>query len=174
MDSMKLNIKKIPLNIGDIAVSDGSSMLETILGSCVAVCLWDKELKIAGMNHYMMPYWLNTMRDPLMCGPDSIDALIAMIIGKGSDIKNLTAKVFGGGAVLEAQLKGNEIGKENVRVAREALEDYGIPIVKECTGNDFGIKVVFYSDTGQAFVKKLDIKHCPACKQNLLLIQGVL
>jgi len=167
-----LNIRKIPLNIGDVAVSDGPSMLETILGSCVAVCLWDSELKIAGMNHYMMPYWLNTLKDPLMCGPDSIDALVAMIMRKGSAIKNLRAKIFGGGAVFEAPLKGSEIGKENVRVAREALEAYGIPVVREYTGNDFGIKVMFYSDTGRAFVKKLETRYCAACADNLLAVQG--
>lgn len=87
-------------------------------------------------------------------------------------MRNLKAKIFGGGAVLEAHLKGNEIGEKNVRVAREALEDYGIPIIKEYTGNDFGIKVLFYSDTGKAFVKKLDTKHCAACTENLLVVQG--
>ena len=172
VDNRAVNIKKIPLNIGDVAVSDGPSMLETILGSCVAVCLWDGELKIAGMNHYMMPYWMDTMKDPMMCGPESIEALMTMIINRGANIKDLRAKIFGGGRVLETLTKGIEIGKENVRVAREVLEDYGIPVIKEYTGNDFGIKVVFYSDTGRAFIKKLDMKHCTACKENLLLIQG--
>lgn len=76
-------MKKITLNIGDIVVTREPFLLETTLGSCVAVCLWDKELKIAGMNHYMMPYWLNTLRDPMMCGPEAIDALIAMLLEKG-------------------------------------------------------------------------------------------
>ena len=32
-------------------------LVDTILGSCVAVCLYDEHKKIGGINHYMLPLW---------------------------------------------------------------------------------------------------------------------
>jgi chemotaxis protein CheD len=32
-------------------------VINTILGSCVAVCLWDPVYKVGGMAHYMLPLW---------------------------------------------------------------------------------------------------------------------
>ncbi len=32
-----------------------SAAVTTILGSCVAVCLWDESHGIGGMNHYLLP-----------------------------------------------------------------------------------------------------------------------
>jgi chemotaxis protein CheD len=162
-------VKRIALNIGDVAVSTTPSVLETILGSCVAICLWDAKRKVAGMNHFMMPYMTDTLKDPMLCGPESIRALIAKVVSMGSDINELKAKVFGGGNVVELLNSGTQIGKENVRAAKETLADYNIPVIKEFTGNDFGIKVFFYSDSGRAFVKRLNINKCAqcACKINI-------
>ena len=41
---------------GEFRVSrDPSEVLSTVLGSCVAVCLWDPTAKVGGMNHFLLP-----------------------------------------------------------------------------------------------------------------------
>jgi chemotaxis protein CheD len=148
-------MKRIILNIGDIVVSEKPAVLETVLGSCVAVCLWDEELGIGGMNHFMIPNVIDGIKNPLYCGSESIQSLISRFIKIGVDVCNLQAKVFGGGKVIREFGDRLDIGRDNVRIAKEILGGYGIPIIREFTRPDYGIKVIFYSATGRVFVKKL-------------------
>lgn len=148
-------MEKIRLNEGDIFVSDKAVIFETVLGSCVSVCIWDEKLKVAGMNHYMMPWKAENIEEQRRSGPESINRLIDKILGLGSNLRNLKAKVFGGGNVIKAFSEREGSGKENIRVAREILGYYKIPVIKEYTGHNCGIKVIFYSDTGKAFIEEL-------------------
>ncbi len=43
------------LQPGEIFVSGNGTSITTLLGSCVAVCLWDEKKKIGGMNHVILP-----------------------------------------------------------------------------------------------------------------------
>lgn len=145
-------MKKILLNAGDIAVASEPVMFETVLGASVSICLWDEKLKIAGMNHYMMPGVMGDMKDHERSGPESINRLVDSILELGSNLRNLKAKVFGGGNAGG----GGVNGKENVLVAKKILGYYKIPVIKEHTGNDCGIKVVFMSATGATSVEKFE------------------
>jgi chemotaxis protein CheD len=148
-------MKRIILNIGDVVASTEPSILETSLGSCVSVCLWDETLRIGGMNHFMMPRMTGNVRNPTYCGKEAIEVLVSALLDMGSNLPGLKAKVFGGGRVIKEFQQGLDIGKENIRVAKETLGKYGIPIIKELTGKDYGVKVVFYSATGKAFIRKI-------------------
>lgn len=149
-------MKKITLNIGDVVVVAVPAVIETVLGSCVSVCLWDEETGIGGMNHYMLPEYLGQTKKPSWCGHESIRRLVDDMLTLGAERTRLRAKVFGGGKVIKEFFHGFEIGQENIRVAKEMLGIYMVPIVREYTGHDCGIKVIFHSSTGRAFVKKLD------------------
>ncbi|NOZ25167.1 MAG: chemotaxis protein CheD [Nitrospirae bacterium] len=146
-------LKRIILNIGDVVVTTEPSILETVLGSCVSVCLWDERLKIGGMNHFMLPRVFNTMKNGTCCGPESMEKLISTFMASGASIKDIKAKIFGGGKVISCFGQAYDVGIENVTVAKKMLLDYGIPIVGECTGLDLGRKIVFYSATGRVFVR---------------------
>jgi chemotaxis protein CheD len=148
-------MKKIILGIGDVIVSEEPSVMQTVLGSCVAVCLWDKEKIFGGVNHYMLPKFMEGIKNPQYCGPESIDRLVDYFLKNGSIPSNIKAKVFGGGNVVKSLSGGFDIGSENVKVAKKKLMQYGIPIVRELTGGDSGMKILFYSETGKVFVKKL-------------------
>ena len=148
-------MKRIILNIGDIVVSEKPAAIETVLGSCVSVCLWDGELGVGGMNHFMLPNVMDGIKNSLYCGSESIENLVSGFIKAGIDVDKLRAKIFGGGKVIKGFGDHLDIGKDNVRIAKEILSGYGIPIVREFTHPDYGIKVVFYSATGKAFVKQL-------------------
>jgi chemotaxis protein CheD len=148
-------MKRIILNIGDVVVSKEPSMLETVLGSCVSVCLWDKTLGIGGMNHFMLSRMTDGIKNPTYCGKEAIEVLVSALLDVGSNLSNLIAKIFGGGRVIKEFYQSLDVGEENVKVAKKNLENYKIPVAKELTGKDYGIKIVFYSATGRVFVKKL-------------------
>ncbi len=145
----------ITLNIGDVVASREQAILGTILGSCVSVCLYDEKFKIGGMNHFLLPEIISDVRNPLYCGPDSIKRLVDEVVSMGADMRNIRAKVFGGGRVVRELTDDFDIGRKNVDTAREMLLNYGIPIIREFTCPDYGIKLIFYTDTGRAFVKQL-------------------
>ncbi len=132
-------------------------MVKTILGSCVSICLWDKRLKIGGINHYMLPNWTgNDLASPKY-GNIALDKLIERLQSMGSRVEDLQAKIFGGGELLDSG-KGNSIvvGERNIRIARLLLEDRKIPIVASSIGGKRGRKILFFTDTGEVRHKFLE------------------
>lgn len=146
---------RITLNIGDIVASREPAVLGTILGSCVSVCLYDRVSGIGGMNHFLLPDIIEDIHNPLYCAPNSVVKLVDEVLGMGADARNLRAKVFGGGRVARVFSDNFDIGRRNVDTAKEILSNYGIPVVREFTCPDFGIKLIFHTGTGKAFVKQL-------------------
>jgi len=152
-------VKKVILNICDVYVSIEPAVLQTVLGSCVSVCLWDEKTRIGGMNHFLLPQTSFGTEHHACCGSESINDLVAEMLGTGADIHRLRAKLFGGGKLLRENSESLDIGKENIKAAKEMLKKYGIPVTKEFIEPGYGIKVVFYTATGRAFVKKLEEIH---------------
>jgi chemotaxis protein CheD len=140
-------------------VSREPYMVKTILGSCVAICLWDKRLKIGGINHYMLPNWNgNDLASPKY-GNIAIDKLVERLFALGSKKEDLVAKIFGGGEMLETGKSSvTLIGERNIRVARLMLEEKKIPVVASSTGGRKGRKILFFTDTGEVRHKFLEKK----------------
>jgi len=153
-------MKRVFLNIGDMVVTDEPALIETVLGSCVSVCLWDEHKRRGGINHFLLPRYVKGMMKPCCCGTESVRMLLNSLIDTGSDVANINAKVFGGGRVLKELVQGAQIGRENVKVAKQILAEYCIPVVSEHTGNDYGLKIKFYTDSGRIFIKKLLSEEC--------------
>ena len=148
-------MKHINLNIGDIAVSTIPSVLETILGSCVAVCLWDEDASVGGMNHIMLPRRTGNDTPLSFCCHESIEMLVERMLRHGASIPNTRAKLFGGGRVLKGCSQVVDVGGDNVRAAKDCLLALDIPLVGECVENERGLKIRFHSHNGRAFVKFL-------------------
>ncbi len=132
-------------------------VVKTVLGSCVAVCLWDKRLHFGGINHYMLPTWSgNDLASPKY-GNIAIDKLIEKMKSMGSRIEDIQAKVFGGGELLDVGggKSSTMIGERNIMIARMMLEERKIPVVGSSTGGKRGRKI-FFTDTGEVRHKFLD------------------
>jgi chemotaxis protein CheD len=139
--------------------------VNTILGSCVAICLYDPILKIGGINHFMLPLWNGQGLASPKYGNIAAEKLIDKMLSLGSQKSNLIAKVFGGGEVIESSIKVFNIGSRNIAIAYEMLDEYKIPIVAKSVGGKFGRKIEFNSSTGeikQRFINK------DASKNNLV------
>jgi chemotaxis protein CheD len=143
------------LEPGGLCVSSRPMMVKTILGSCVAVCLYDGKTKIGGINHYVLPH--PTPHDPPSdrYGSYSIERLIKKMHDKGASIRRLRAWVVGGARPLGGD-KGPQVGEANRHVAVEMLAQHGIPIVKEETGGENGRRVFFHTGTGEIIVSRIE------------------
>src|SRR6266550_3731531 len=126
--------------------------ITTILGSCVAICLWDAASGIGGMNHYM----LSSDRGALRYGKHATEELLLALSRFGAEHGRLQAKVFGGACILSSfQQAGSDLGQKNVDLARALLLAERIPIAGEDVGGARGRKLIFSTDSGEALVKRL-------------------
>lgn len=124
-------------------------LITTILGSCVAVCLFDHKLKIGGINHYMLPLWNGRGLASPRYGNIAIEKLISRMQTIGCNRSNLTAKIFGGGEVLKSASSTFSIGNHNILIATEMLKELAIPITATSTGGKQGRKIIFNSLTNE-------------------------
>lgn len=127
--------------------SDQDEMLTTVLGSCVATCLYDPEAGIGGMNHFLLPDSDGDSSGSRLYGVNLMELLINNLMRMGAERGRLQAKLFGGG-----MLNGGvwDIGERNATFARKFLKDEGIPVAAESLGGDSGRRVRFWPSTGRA------------------------
>ena len=127
----------------------------TLLGSCVAVCLWDPRLAFGGMNHYMLPLWNGEGLPTPKYGNVAIEKLIARMLEFGCRKEQLVAKCFGGANVLGDTSGRMLIGERNIAVAEEVLGNHRIPIVAQDMGGLRGMKILFNTRTGVVLAGRL-------------------
>lgn len=140
--------------------SNEPHIVSTILGSCVAVCLFDATTKIGGINHYMLPFWNGQGLASPKYGNIAIERLLEKMIALGCKKSNIRAKVFGGGEVIETNIAQFKIGQRNIELAMEALDDLKIPIVAKSVGGKLGRKIEFNTETGevkQKYIEKTEV-----------------
>jgi chemotaxis protein CheD len=140
------------LNPGYIFVSQEPHMVNTILGSCVAVCLWDTCRKFGGINHYIFSRMLG-MEPNVKYGEAAIPYLIKLMLGFGAKESQMKAHIIGGGEHPEFR---SPVGADNVELAEKILANYQIEVVKRDVKGQYGRKVVFNSGTGEVMIYKLN------------------
>lgn len=142
---------------GQVHASRTPCAISTVLGSCVAVCLWDPRGQIGGLNHFVLPYHsANTLQLEARFANVAMQRLLAEVLDLGATRERLCAKVFGGACVLPSLAKrAGGLGTSNVEAARRLLGELRIPIVAEDVGGERGRRLIFYTDDGAAFVRLL-------------------
>ncbi len=141
------------LEPGYVFVSAHGATIRTVVGSCIAICLWDKTMKYGGMNHFLYPSINSKGKTTAQYGNVAIPALIKLMEKLGSSKKSLAAQIYGGGKLHNT--KSNSVGEENITIAREILSDLRIPVISEDVGGTMGRKVLFDTDTGHTVVLKV-------------------
>lgn len=131
-------------------------IIQTILGSCVAVCLFDERNQIGGMNHFMLPFWNGDGLASPKFGNIAIDRLLQSMLKKGAQMNYIKAKIFGGGAVINYQSDKVQVGERNIIVAETAMAELNIPIVNKSVGGKLGRKILFNTKTGVVKMKYIN------------------
>jgi chemotaxis protein CheD len=141
--------------LGGGYISRAPRRLLTLLGSCVAVCLYDPAAGVGGMNHFMLPQRSANvpLPDDGRYGDDALSWLMHGVVRLGADKQRLRAKVFGG---ARAMGPSNGVGLDNINFARRFLEKNRIQIVAEEVGKRVSRQIRFETDTGRAFVRYVD------------------
>ena len=126
-------------------------LIMTTLGSCIAACLWDREVKIGGMNHFMLP---EGDADSGRYGSYAMELLINQMMKRGATRATMEAKVFGGGQVVEGMTTMN-VGQRNTDFVIDYLKTERIPILAKDVLSIYPRKVCFLPGSGKAMVKRL-------------------
>lgn len=148
-----LQTEAIKLLPADYRVTDKPVALVTLLGSCVAACLYDPMLAVGGMNHFMLP---GGDADSVSSryGAHAMELLINDLLKRGARRARLQAKVFGGGNVLSG-FYSDPIGTRNAGFVLEYLAAERIPVIAQDLGDIHPRKVCFFAQTGRTLVKRL-------------------
>jgi chemotaxis protein CheD len=132
--------------------------ISTLLGSCVAVCLYDTLASLAGMNHFMLPQMKKGSHldeDVLLAGDACMEALLNGLLSRGAAKFRIQAKAFGGGTVIDATLPSSlSIGKRNADFTREWLDRENIPLTASDFLGPWSRKVLLVPINGDVYCKR--------------------
>ena len=141
---------------GKIFAASQPFAISTIVGSGVAVFLWDAVHGIGGANHFMLPEGPETGENATRYGNVANPALLEKMFDLGAERKNLEARIFGGSVSgIHFGGEGERLGERNVQAAEHFLRMNGIRVVQNEVGGVHGRKVVFQTDNGKAWSEEL-------------------
>lgn len=143
--------ERVYLYPGALWAGEQPSVITTVLGSCVAVCLWSDS--IAGINHFILPRGGSS--PSAKYGNHALPMLLERVLELGASVETLFAAVFGGASVLGGAEGAQSLGSRNVIEARQFLEGHGIPVIRTDVGGEEGRKLTFRTIDGTTFVRKL-------------------
>ena len=141
---------------GQLHASAEPCQIKTILGSCVAICLWDKRRSAGGMNHFLLPASRECQAASLRFADEATNVLLEQLRTLGCRPPNLRAKIFGGAALFQLRDRyATSLGAKNVAAALDLMKRAGIPVIAQETGGAMGRKVIFNTDDGVAWSQKI-------------------
>ncbi|MGH7677993.1 MAG: chemotaxis protein CheD [Gemmatimonadaceae bacterium] len=146
-------LPQVYLHPGQTYVTTDASAITTILGSCVAVCLFDARAKIGGINHFLLPDQSSDPATLARYGPSATQLLLDQMIALGARAETMTARLVGGANVLSAFRVNPPLGERNALSAEEVLTAAGVLVSSRDVGGTNGRKLVFLPCEGTTFVK---------------------
>ncbi len=155
-------ITRITVMQGQALVSAGPRVeLTTVLGSCVATCLFDPEIELGGMNHFLLAEPLSSQKDAAVdehYGVYLMEVLINQMLAHGASKSRMRAHLYGG-ANLHANMA--RIGSANADFARTFLQHERIPLIKEDLGGANARRVDFRPASGQVRCRAVENHMAP-------------
>lgn len=137
---------RILITQGHFAVSDNQAdEISTLLGSCVACCLWDQTVGVGGMNHMLLSKQRSGNGLSDLLGINAMELVINEMIKLGAQRHRLVAKVFGGAQMVKGL---SDVGAENAAFALSFLDAEGIKVLGQSLGGQAARQLLFFPTTG--------------------------
>jgi chemotaxis protein CheD len=155
---------------GEYHVSWAPAEITTLLGSCVAACLWDSHRKIGGMNHFMLPdspneaHSLGDRTKSMRYGLYAMEVLVNDLLTMGAKREHLQAKVFGGANITGA-LNTQHVGKRNAEFVIDFLYRDKIKVVASDLGGPHSRRVRFNTQISAVRVERVASANSAAIQQ---------
>lgn len=149
------------VGISDYKMAKDPKVIVTYaLGSCVGICLYDKQTGLGGLAHIMLPessMFSSSEMNRMKFADTAVVDLVKSLERQGADRRKLIAKIAGGAKMFETQqgsISGN-IGERNVISVKNVLHSLRIPLIAEDTGLNYGRTVYFDLCSGTMKVQSL-------------------
>jgi chemotaxis protein CheD len=179
MYSHKVLAYEQPITIikpGEFLVSQDDIIISTVLGSCIAVAMYDATCGVGGLNHFLLPGSFlpqhtpqksqigplidpdprDFLEDSARYGMYAMEVLINGLFHLGAKRANLVAKVFGGASVLGFGKNGRKtVAQSNIDFVFEYLETEQIPILASDVGGKEARKILFFVKSGKVLLKRI-------------------
>jgi len=154
--------KRFHLHPGEFFVSSRPIVISTLLGSCVAACLYDPIKKVMGMNHFLLSGDTSPANAPLYLseagryGIHAMELLINEMMRQGAKRDHLHAKVFGGSSIMGISPRpGYRVGENNIRFILEFLALENIVLQARDLGGKQGRVIHFCYGDFSVYVRKI-------------------
>ena len=150
--------REILVRVADFKAGSADDVLVTLgLGSCVGIALLDREARVGGLAHILLPSpSLSRIHDNEAKFPQTaIPALVSDMNGLGADRRRLTARLIGGASMFASLAPPGSVqmGERNLVATRQVLSGLGIPVTGEAVGGDFGRSVRFLVGDGRIEIR---------------------
>jgi len=159
MTPYDVSLLNIYLKPAEVHITDRPTIIATVLGSCVAVVMFNERTGMAGMCHAMLPFNGGTNgHDPYRYVDSSIEYMIRRFESHGIRRNEIKVKLFGGADVLyymEEDKERHTVGKKNVAKALEIINSEKLNLLMSDVGGTSGRKIFFFTHTGEILLKRL-------------------
>jgi chemotaxis protein CheD len=162
------------LPAGQLYFGQGRVHVNTLLGTCVAITLWDPATRRGGMCHYLLPARGRAQSAAGTAPGYYADEVMGLftneLFATQTLASNYVVKVFGGGNMFPDQLTNadcrNEscddarretcpsVGCQNISAAHQLLASHGFSITFEDVGGHGSRQLVFDVWNGDVWVKQ--------------------
>ncbi|MBI4978535.1 MAG: chemotaxis protein CheD [Spirochaetes bacterium] len=156
--------KRVNVYSGEHYVTAEDRIISTLLGSCVAVCLYDPVTHVAGMNHFLLANRRYAKDVPMVLseagryGVNAMELLINAMMNRGADRRRLKAKAFGGGAVFDSANRNDAfmcVGEVNSRFILEFLKNENIELLAADLGGSEGRVIHMHARDFSVYMRKI-------------------
>lgn len=161
MVDLNRDLVNFDIGIGELHVTDRPMLLRTVLGSCVAVTLFDQRLKIAAMNHIVLPGDYSTSEGQILVkendtkyGSVSLKLMLSKMKRLGSYKESIIANIYGASYMLNCS-NTIDVPKMNVLYVRKFLKEEGIRVGEELVYQEHALRVLFNTLSGDVRVEKI-------------------
>jgi chemotaxis protein CheD len=156
-----IHFVKIYLKPSELCVSKAPALVTTVLGSCVAVTMYQPELGVSVICHAPQSVCSKQQTE---CPKHCIDkyhyvsCVIPEMLGHmeaaGAKRELIEVKLFGGATMFSVSAN-QAVGRQNVETAISVLRHCRLELKARKVGGRRGCKIVFNTHTGEVMLKRI-------------------